>query len=326
MIEDSLAGVTAGLAAGAAVLGVPSCSRWPQAPGWRCWTSLAGRPAPPGRSSTDRGVAADVRWSADREPEARQPSRCRRPRSGQRRVSRARRSAGSASRRPPRPRPGTAGECRRRPGRAPGGRTSRRAGVLLGRKSPVATARSIAAQMAMQGALEADQLVLVGGVGERVAVLEVEQLQLGGDHAAGAPEHQRVELHLEQRLALERLARHRAGLVVDDPQRAVRGDVQPVDEAAQQQPVGQRDLDQFLAAVRLDAGRVLQREVLLDQLPGREQPRLDRLRRRGRRSPRRRPGRRRTARRRRAPRAARPRPARAAPGRPRRCAAAAGRS
>src|SRR4051794_23816915 len=73
----------------------------------------------------------------------------------------------------------------------------------------------------LQGALEAHQLALVGGVGERVAVAEVEQLQLAGDDAAGTPEHQRVELHLEQRLRLEGLPRHRPGLVVDDPERTV---------------------------------------------------------------------------------------------------------
>ena len=38
-----------------------------------------------------------------------------------------------------------------------------------------------------QRALEADELLLLGGVGQRVAVAEVEQLQLAGHHAAGAP-------------------------------------------------------------------------------------------------------------------------------------------
>ena len=60
--------------------------------------------------------------------------------------------------------------------------------VLFGRKSPAATARSIAAQIAVEGALEADQLTLVRGVGQSVAVLEVEQFQLRRDDAAGAPQ------------------------------------------------------------------------------------------------------------------------------------------
>jgi len=42
VIEDSVAGVTAGLAAGAAVLGVPSLQPLPPAPGLTLRTTLAG--------------------------------------------------------------------------------------------------------------------------------------------------------------------------------------------------------------------------------------------------------------------------------------------
>ena len=109
-----------------------------------------------------------------------------------------------ARRRRPRP-------ARGRPGArcsgCPGGRTSRTAGSTLGRQSPVWVARSIACQRASTLRSNETELGLLGGVAQHRPVAQVEQPQLARHHAAGAPEHQRVELHLEQRLGLERLAR-----------------------------------------------------------------------------------------------------------------------
>jgi beta-phosphoglucomutase-like phosphatase (HAD superfamily) len=55
VIEDSLVGVTAGLASGAAVLGVPSLQPLEPLPGLRLVPTLSGV-----------GVADLVRWSTDR--------------------------------------------------------------------------------------------------------------------------------------------------------------------------------------------------------------------------------------------------------------------
>ena len=84
-------------------------------------------------------------------------------------------------------------------------------------------------------ALGGEQVVLVGLVAEDLAVAEVDQLQHRRDHAARAPDDERVELQLEQRLALEPLAGELPGLVVHHSDRAVGRDVDAVDEAAQQQ-------------------------------------------------------------------------------------------
>ena len=123
----------------------------------------------------------------------------------------------------------------------------------------------------LQGLLEPGQLVLGRLVAERVGVGQVDQSELAWHHATGAPQHQGIELHLEQRLGLERLARDAAGLVVHDPDVAGRRDVHPVDVAAQPQPV-QHYLDQFLAGGRFQPGRILQGEVVGDQPAGRVQP------------------------------------------------------
>ncbi len=88
-----------------------------------------------------------------------------------------------------------------------------------------------------------------------------------------APEHQRVELHLEQRLGLEQLARRPAGLVVDDPHGAVGGDVEPVDVPAQGEPLD-LGLHVELASGRLEPGGVLEVEPLLDEGLGGGEPAL----------------------------------------------------
>ena len=125
------------------------------------------------------------------------PRRCRRRRPG-----RAPARAGAA--------PAAAGACRRTPGRAPGGRTSRTAGCGLGRQSPVSSARPDRLPDRLDLALGGEQVGLVGLVAQHLAVAEVDQLEHRRDDAAGAPDDERVELHLEQRLGLEPLAGRRA--------------------------------------------------------------------------------------------------------------------
>ena len=60
-----------------------------------------------------------------------------------------------------------------------------------------------------------------------------------------------------------------AGLVVDHPDLARRGDVEPVDEAAQQQLGVEQRLDVDLPLGRLEPRRVLEREVAGERPPGR---------------------------------------------------------
>ena len=121
-------------------------------------------------------------------------------------------------------------------------------------------------------ALGGEQVALVGHVAQHLAVAEVDQLQHRRHHAPGPPEHQGVELHLEQRLGLEHLARGPSGLVVHDPDRAVGGDVDPVHEAAQQQARVEQRLDVQLALGGLEPARVLQREVAVQDGPAGRQP------------------------------------------------------
>ncbi len=127
----------------------------------------------------------------------------------------------------------------------------------------------------LQLALGGEEVLLVGGVAEHLAVAEVDQLEHPRQHATGAPDHQGVELHLEQRPCLERLVRRPAGLVVDDADLAGRGDVEPVDEAAQQQLGLQQALDVELSLGRLETGRILQGEVALQGLVARGEPGTD---------------------------------------------------
>jgi hypothetical protein len=123
-------------------------------------------------------------------------------------------------------------------------------------------------------ALDGQQVGLVGGVAQHLPVAQVHQLEQPGHDAARAPQHQGVELHLEQRLALEGLARRAAGLVVDHPDLTRGRDVDPVDDAAQAQPAGQHHLDHLLARGRLEPPRVLQGEVALEQSACGGEPRL----------------------------------------------------
>src|SRR4051794_13108246 len=62
-------------------------------------------------------------------------------------------------------------------------------------------------------ALDPEQVGLVGGVAQDRPIAQVHELKQLRDLAGRAPEDQRVELHLEQRLALERLPRRLPGVV-----------------------------------------------------------------------------------------------------------------
>ena len=123
----------------------------------------------------------------------------------------------------------------------------------------------------LERALEPHELVLVGRIGQRVAVGEVDELELLGHKTAGSPQHERVELHLEQGFGLERLARDRAGLVVDHADIARRGHVQAIDVATQPQSVDHR-LDQLLAGSGFERCGVLQGEVALDEIASGVEP------------------------------------------------------
>ena len=142
----------------------------------------------------------------------------------------------------------------------------------LGWKSPSSAAARIAGPDRFEGAGEPQQLRLVRLVGQRLAVGEVEQPQLGGHRAAQLQQHERVELHLEQRAGLGDRARRRAGLVVDDPDLPGGGDVEPVDVAAQQEPRRELGLHQQLPRRGLQPARILQPEVGVEQRPRRGQP------------------------------------------------------
>jgi len=83
--------------------------------------------------------------------------------------------------------------------------------------------------------LGGEQVGLVGLVAQHLAVAEVDELEHLGYDAAQPPQDQGVELHLEERLGLEELRGRAARLVVDHPDLARRGDVQPVDVSPQYQ-------------------------------------------------------------------------------------------
>ena len=79
-------------------------------------------------------------------------------------------------------------------------------------------------------------------------------------------QHERVELHLEQRPRLGDGARRGAGLVVDHADPAPSGrHVDAVDVAPQQQPGLQLDLDQQLPRLGLEQARIFEREVGVEQ-------------------------------------------------------------
>ena len=121
-------------------------------------------------------------------------------------------------------------------------------------------------------ALHRAQVVLVGLVAQDDPGGQVHQLQHRGQLAVHVPQRQGVEAHLEHRPGLEPDARGLAGLVVHDAQLPGGRTVEPVDEAAQDQPGGQLGLHLQLAGRRLEPGGVLHREVGLDQVAGTTQP------------------------------------------------------
>src|SRR5580704_6809435 len=104
--------------------------------------------------------------------------------------------------------------------------------------------------------LGGEQVRLIRGVPQYLALGEVHQLQQLRHLAAQLPQHERVELHLEQRAGLEGLPRRPAGLVVHDPDLAAGRNVQPVDIAAQPQPRLQRGLHVALPLGGLEPARV----------------------------------------------------------------------
>jgi hypothetical protein len=105
-------------------------------------------------------------------------------------------------------------------------------------------------------------------------VAEVLELKERRQHAALAPQHVGVEPHLEQRRALVACTRRAAGLVVDHADRAVRCDVQAVDDPAQLRSVLELRPDEDLTLVRLEPVRVLEREVGVQQVACAGEPRL----------------------------------------------------
>jgi len=121
-------------------------------------------------------------------------------------------------------------------------------------------------------ALGRQQIAFVGLIAQHLAVAEVDQLQQVGHSPGAAPQDQCVEPHLEQRLGLDVLTGRTPGLVVDDPYGAGWIDVDPVDVAPQQQPGVEDMLDVQLALRRLQAARILEVEVGLEQRPALGQP------------------------------------------------------
>ena len=110
-------------------------------------------------------------------------------------------------------------------------------------------------------ALGGPQVRLVGRVPNDLPVPEVHELQQPRNLPARPPQHQRVELHLEQRPGLEVLRWRLAGLVVDDPDLPGRRDVEAVDVAAEPEPGLQFGLDVQLAVRGLEAAGILQPEI-----------------------------------------------------------------
>src|SRR6476661_8488582 len=66
--------------------------------------------------------------------------------------------------------------------------------------TPVAGARCVldGGPQRLDLALDPEEVLLVGLVGDDLAVAEVDELEAAGDLAAQSPQHERVELHLEQ--------------------------------------------------------------------------------------------------------------------------------
>ena len=111
--------------------------------------------------------------------------------------------------------------------------------------------------------LRGEQVGLVRLVPHDLAVAQVDELEQPRHCPPGAPEHERVELHLEQRPCLVVDAGGGAGLIVDDPDLTGAGYVKPVDIAPEPEPGRQHGLDGELAVRGLEPGRVFQGEVAI---------------------------------------------------------------
>jgi len=114
-------------------------------------------------------------------------------------------------------------------------------------------------------ALGGEQVLLVRLVAQHLSVAEIDQLEQVGHPTGAAPQDERVEPHLEQRLRFDVLAGGATGLVVDDPHRTGGVDVDTVDVAAQQHARVEHVLDVELALRRLQPLRILEVEVRRQQ-------------------------------------------------------------
>ncbi len=121
-------------------------------------------------------------------------------------------------------------------------------------------------------ALGGEQVGFVRRVPQYLALGEVHELEQPRHLAAEAPDHQRVELHLEQRAGLVGLPGRAAGLVVHDPDLAAGRDIQPVDVAAQPQPGIERGLHVALPLGGFEPAGILEREVRVHDRDGGLQP------------------------------------------------------
>ena len=172
----------------------------------------------------------------------------------------------------------TAAGCRRTPGTAPDARTSGTSRWARREVAGFQRRRDRAPQRADRVG-EVEQLVLGRCVLQRQAVRQVDQLELGGHHAAQPVDHQRVELELVERAALEVGPGGAACLVVDDAHLPGGCLVEPIDEPAQRYPVRGVDLHRVLAGLGVEPARILEPEVAAHQHLGRTQPTRDVLRR-----------------------------------------------
>ena len=114
----------------------------------------------------------------------------------------------------------------------------------------------------------------VGHVAQHRSVPEVDELQHRRERPAEPAQDGGVEAHLEEGAALEARAGGAAGLVVDDPDRAVRCDVDAVDDAPQLELAVEVRRDAQLALGRFETVRILEREVGVQEGARLGEPRL----------------------------------------------------
>ena len=98
-------------------------------------------------------------------------------------------------------------------------------------------------------------------------VRQIHQLQLRRDDSAQTHDHERIELHLEQRLRLGELPRGLTCFVVHDANHSVGRDVDSVDETSKRSTVLQVDLDPLLAGLRIESSGILHLVIPGDQVP-----------------------------------------------------------